>query len=382
MTTTEERSYLWLAFGLVLVLAGCGNHSPGAATLATLPEWKIDATPVVSIGEVAGDSSYIFAGIAAVRLLPDGQILVADRSSGTLRLYDGAGHFEHEMGRPGKGPGEFVYLSNAFLAPPDTILAYDAGSYRLTKFLMDGGLANTVTFHAPDGMPEIYLGTFGDGLYALAWISQGPRDLAGISADVMRVGRFRADGTMVGVVATDLGMRRLGSPRRVAPVPFSPSFSAVMLGDTIFHTDGLAGRVEATGETGDSIRTFHVTGKVWTLQGAVQRLETVLDSANLRRLDQLQGTAGLDTIPTISDMLRGEGDRLWLKTYDPATDNFLVRVRTGGEWVVVETSGTPVARVAVPANVRLMEIRGNRVAGIATDTLGVERVQVFALHRG
>ena len=187
---------------------------------------------------------------------------------------------------------------------------------------------------------------------------------------------------MVGVVATDLGMRRLGSPRRVAPVPFSPSFSAVMLGDTIFHTDGLAGRVEATGETGDSIRTFHVTGKVWTLQGAVQRLETVLDSANLRRLDQLQGTAGLDTIPTISDMLRGEGDRLWLKTYDPATDNFLVRVRTGGEWVVVETSGTPVARVAVPANVRLMEIRGNRVAGIATDTLGVERVQVFALHRG
>jgi hypothetical protein len=367
----------WVLLALILTLGAC-NRAPGAGGGASsLPEWKIDATPVVSIGEVTGDSSYIFADIAAVRLLPDGQILVADRSSGTLRLYDGAGHFEHEMGRPGKGPGEFVYLGNAFLAPPDTILAYDAGSYRLTKFLMDGGLANTVTFHAPDGMPEIYLGTFGDGLYALAWISQGPRDWSRISADVMRVGRFRADGTMVGAVATDLGMRRLRSP-----LPFSPSFSAVMLGDTIFHTDGLAGRVEATGETGDSIRTFHVTGKVWTLQAAIRRLETALDSAHLKRLDQLEGTAGLDTIPTISDVLPGEGDRLWLKTYDPATDNFLVRMRTGGEWLVVETSGTPVARVAVPADVRLMEIRGSRVAGVATDTLGVEHVQVFALHRG
>lgn len=376
------RTSRWLPLALLFALGAC-NRAPGPGSRASsLPEWKIDPTPVVSIGEVTGDSSYIFAGIAAARLLPDGQVLVADRSSGTLRLYDGSGRFEREMGRRGNGPGEFQYIADAFLAPPDTILAYDAMSYRLTKFLMDGRLAQTVTFHASDGMPGIYLGTFSDGLYAVAWISQGPRDLAGISADVMRVGRFRADGTMVGVLATDLGMRRLGSSRGVAPLPFSPSFSAVMLGDTIFHTDGLAGRVDATGEMGDSIRTFHVTGKVWTLQAAVRRLETALDSAHLRRLDQLEGTPGLDTIPTISDVLPGEGGRLWFKTYDPATDNFLVRMRTGGEWVVVETSGTPVARVAVPADVRLMEIRGSRVAGVATDTLGVERVQVFALHRG
>lgn len=377
------RASRWLPLALLLALGAC-NRSPGPGSGASsLPEWRIDPTPLVSIGKVTGDSSYIFAGIAAVRLAPDGQILVADRSSGTLRLYDDSGRFEREMGRRGDGPGEFQYIADAFLAPPDTILAYDGMSYRLTKFLMDGRLAHTVTFHAPDGMPAIYLGTFADGLYAVAWISQGPRDLAGISADVMRVGRFRADGTMAGVVATDVGMRRLGSPRGVSPLPFSPSFSAVLLGDTVFHTDGLAGRVDATGETGDSVRTFHVTGKAWTLQAAIRRLKTALDSADLRRLDQLAGTAGLDTIPTISDMLREEGDRLWLKTYDPAADSYMVyRKRTGGEWLVVETSGAPVARVQVPADVRLMEIRGNRVAGIATDTLGVERVQVFALHRG
>jgi antitoxin (DNA-binding transcriptional repressor) of toxin-antitoxin stability system len=194
----------------------------------------------------------------------------------------------------------------------------------------------------------------------------------------MEVGRFGSDGAMAGRVAAGLGMRRLRSP-----LPFSPSFMAVMLGDTVFQTDGVHGRVEAAEEDGTLVRVFDVPGKVWALQAAFQSLKAALDSSSALRLDRLEGTNGLDTIPTVSDMLKGEEDRLWFKTYSPDTDSqWVSRRRTGGEWIVVTTSGTPVARVAAPRNVRLMDIRGNHVAGVATDDLGVERVQVFTLHRG
>lgn len=367
-----------LVVALVVALGSCERGSKGADTASSSSQWTIDPTPIVSIGNVGGDPSYIFAGVDAVRLMADGQVLVVDRSSGTLRLYDRAGRFEHQMGRRGRGPGEFEYLTDAWLAGPDTIVAYDAQSARLTEFLTDGSLVGTVTFHAPDGRPEIYLGSFGDGFHAVAWISQGPRDWSKISADVMEVGRFGPHGARAGTVAGGLGMRRLRSP-----LPFSPSFMAVMLGDTIFQTDGLDGRVEATDETGKAVRAFAVGGRTWQLQTAFQRLRAALDSAGAARLSQLDGTNGIDTIPTVSDMLKGDGGRLWFKTYDPATDSHWVsRKRTGGEWIVVESDGTPVARVGIPGDVRLMDIRGDRVAGVATDDLGVERVRVFALHRG
>lgn len=375
----KRTSSVYLATACVLAVGSCGRPSDSSTTSAGLSEWTIDPTPMVSIGEVSGDSNYLFSGIAAVRLLPDGQILVADRSTGTLRFFSAAGRFEHKMGGRGQGPGEFNYLSEVLLAAPDTILAFDGLSDRLTKFLMDGRVAQTVTFHAADGNPELYLGSFTDGSYALALIRQGLRDWSKISADVMEIGRFRPDGSMADQVTTDLGMRRL----RHQPLPFSASFTAVMLGDTVFHMDGLRGRVKATGEAGTHLRTFRVTGAAWKLQDAFDSLEAALDSAGAERLEQLKGTAGLDTIPTVSDMLTGEDGHLWLKTYNPATDSYWVgRKRTGGQWIVVDTRGKPLAKVTAPKGFRLMEIRGQRVAGVAMDELGVERAEVFALHRG
>ncbi len=79
----------------------------------------------------------------------------------------------------------------------------------------------------------------------------------------------------------------------------------------------------------------------------------------------------------------GGSGRLWLKLYAPSTDShWLGRLRTGGTRLVVRTDGTPAARVPIPPGVRLMDVRGDRVAGVARDETGVERVEVFALRRG
>jgi hypothetical protein len=150
------------------------------------------------------------------------------------------------MGGSGEGPGGFESLYGAFLIRPDTISALDGAAHRLTKFLRDGRVVSTVSFRASDGYPEVYLGAASDGSHVVAWIRQVPRDPASVTADVMELGRFEADGGSRAKLGTDLGMRRLGSP-----VPFSGHFLGVMVGDTTFHTDGLRGEVRATGPTGD-----------------------------------------------------------------------------------------------------------------------------------
>lgn len=359
-------------------VVGCVDNSRDAAASDALAEWTVESQPLTTIGELEGDPAYIFSGIAAVRLLPDGRVLVADRASSTVRIFGLDGRFQLQAGRSGQGPGEFEYISDVFVLPPDTIAVYDSQAFRLTKILTDGHVAAAVSFHAPDGNPEVYLGQYADGSHGMAWIKQAPRDPSSIGADIMQIARFEADGRSATLLGTDLGMRRLRSP-----LPFSPHFLAVMVGDTVLHTDGVGGEVRATGPTGESLRTLRVATNAPDLDAATQSLAAALDSAGARRLEDIESNPGTDTVPAISDLLTDDRGLLWLKRYEPATDShWVLRRRTGGDWLVVRTDGATVATVSMPDGVRLMDVGDDRVAGVAEDSLGVERVQVFRLRRG
>ena len=373
-TRISRTCAVGLSFVCALATSGCGGANDAGPAFGDVPVWTVGSTASISIGALDGDPAYIFSHIEAVRFLPSGGVVVADRSSGTLRVFDPTGRFERQMGGLGKGPGEFSWLGEMFVLPPDTIVAYDPDLFRLTRYLASGDLLSTLTFHVPDGYPDLYLGGYPDGSYGVAWIKQVPFDRDRLSADLMRIARLGPDGSSADVLGEQSGMRRLGSP-----LPFSPSFMAVMVGDTIFHSDGVGGLVIATGSAGDNLRSFAVAGDGVPVGEALRQLESAVDSASALRLGELSSKVVLDTVPTLSDMLvDGEG-RLWLKRYAPATDShWVLRLRTGGEWLVVQTDGTPVARVRMPAGFRLMEVRGGRLAGVMHDDVGVERVQVYA----
>ena len=357
---------------LVVAISGCGADRNGGPGSEAIPTWTVQSSPRVSIGAVDGASAYILSHVEAVRLLADNRIVVADRSSGTLRVYGADGQFGHQMGGLGEGPGEFSWLGEAYVWPPDTLVAYDADLFRLTQYLVSGDLISTSTFRVPDGYADLYLGRYSSGAYGVAWIKQVPFDRTRLSADVMRVARLDVDGT-VAVLGEQSGMRRLGSP-----TPFSPSFVGVMVGDTVFQTDGLDGWITAIGPRGDTVRTFSVAGDPIPVAEAYRQLESALDSADAQRLMQVQGHPGLDTVPTVSDLLVDGQGRLWVKLYAPETDShWVLRKRSGGEWLVLETDGTLVAHVMMPPGFRLMDIRGRLLAGVMYDDLGVEKVQVY-----
>ena len=76
---------------------------------ARLP-WRIGPDPVVSIGEVTGDESYMLHRANDAATLPDGRIVVANTGTNELRVFDAAGVYLTTWGRAGEGPGEFTAL--------------------------------------------------------------------------------------------------------------------------------------------------------------------------------------------------------------------------------------------------------------------------------
>ena len=355
--------------------AACGGDggSPGV-----VEQWRIDPEPLVAVGDVDAEDPYLFARIAGVELLPDGRIAVADGMSGTIRVFHSDGRLDRQMGGIGDGPGEFRYINSLRVSYPDTLVVYDSQALRLTAFLATGELVSTVSFTSPDGWPEVYLGAYSDGSHAGAWIRQEPRDPSVVTVDQMKLGRFGPDGRLESILGSAVGMRRTGSP-----LPFSPHFLAVMVGDTVYHTDGLGGRLEVAGPSGEMLGVVRVPGGEWEAEEALARLEAILSESWSERLQGLKGLVAMESVPTISEVLADDEGRLWVKQYVPETDShWNRRLRTGGEWVVVERDGSVVARVSVPDGVRPVAIRDSRVLGVAFDEYDVERVQVHAIERG
>ena len=341
------------------------------------PVWIVDATPHVTIGLMEGEAPYLFQTVAGARLLADGRVVVADRGHAVLRVFDENGTYLSEMGGSGQGPGEFQYINALIAQHPDTLDVYDSRAFRLTRYLADGTLVGTLQVLGKGGFPEVFLGRFGNGDLAFAWISQEPRPLGSIHADAMQMGRFDATGRFVQLLGESTGMWRWEG----AMYPFSPHFYGFTKGDSVFFTDGLRPElriVDLTGGDSGSI-PLHATPKWGTDPWSA--LQSALEARDDQDALELLGDAPRDSIPATALVLRDTDGRIWAKEYAPATDsNWLgfFTHRSGGEWWVLDPGGEVLAQVEVPAGLIVLDAYGDQLLGLTHDALGVERI---VLHR-
>lgn len=99
-----------IALVFVLLAAACGEDVPQEDTAEATPD--VLSLPVVdSIGVELGDSAYVFGAIADAEVLPDGNIIVLDRTFCSMRIFTPEGEHVRTIAGMGSGPGE---LSNPF----------------------------------------------------------------------------------------------------------------------------------------------------------------------------------------------------------------------------------------------------------------------------
>ncbi len=90
-----------------------------------------DAT--ATIGREDGPDHFIFGEITDLKVTPQGTVVVVDRQTQDVRLFDSRGLFLQRLGRPGQGPGEFRAPHSLLVTPDSEIWVADM-QRRITVF--------------------------------------------------------------------------------------------------------------------------------------------------------------------------------------------------------------------------------------------------------
>ena len=162
---------------LVAFTVACGPADQADRGAPTELPFLVLSGPTLEIGVIEGADEYTFAAIESVIRLGDGTIAVSDAGSTLISVFDPTGTFLRRWGQRGEGPEEFRSLSRLYPHGPDSVMAADRSTTRISVFDLEGALGRQ--------LPGVDLS--GDSLFALdSWL----------------YGRFWVDGALTAAART------------------------------------------------------------------------------------------------------------------------------------------------------------------------------------
>jgi hypothetical protein len=356
------------------------------------PLLTLDTSAAVDIGETLDeDPDYQLFQVASALRLSDGTIVVANRGSHQLKLYDSTGRFVRNVGRQGAGPGEFEQLNWMGRLPGDTIVTYDFSGRRLSRFLPDGEFAGSVTLGGSNTSDFVFpVGMLDDGRMVVrrGAVFTAGESPSGRSRDSLMVMLAGADGivqdTLGRFPGTESSVQQSGSGNnRMMMVTSVPFARGTYLG---VHRDAI---VVATNDTYE-IRLFDTTGQLRRIVRRLgepvpvtpadveayrqQQLESAERSnAQFRTLieRQLADAEYPQTMPAYTSVMPDAAGRLWVRES--------THMGEPPRWAVYDPDGALMAELTVPDRFRPLDIGEDYVLGVLRDELELERVLLYRL---
>lgn len=106
--------------------------------------FSLDLNQALKIGEEFDDSaSYMFGNISSIQVNSRNEIFVADRSSNSIKIYNPNGEYRNQIGKRGRGPGEFFEITHFSIDHNDNLIILDRHQSRVSIFSPDSQLINT-----------------------------------------------------------------------------------------------------------------------------------------------------------------------------------------------------------------------------------------------
>jgi hypothetical protein len=350
--------------------------------------WSIGLEPSLSIGAVEGDSSYQFFGISGAHRTLNGEIVVVNAGSRSVRVYDVQGVFLRTFGQRGSGPEEFEMPVLAG-AVHDTLIIVDARHHRLTMVHPESGIARVVRVADDVGGFLNPAGTFGTGEVVFG----GAMDMGRtqIEQGLNRAHTFYRSCGPDGSLVTDFGhkmgadfyVKTLGTrgvESRPMLVPFGRVPLAAVSGERFFFGSGDAWEIEAHDVTGTLLRLIRydrppvpVTGE--HVSEYVDDFVANFPTENQARMRQLLAEIPVpETFPPYGGLAADLLGYLWVADYDPPGD-------VHSAWTIFDRDGAVSGRVMAPQGFSVLEIGGDYILGVYRDDMGVEYLRQYSLQR-
>jgi hypothetical protein len=349
--------------------------------------WKVTSEPSLSIGQEEGDSSSAFGDVVGAVSLNDGSVVVADKLSGLLSYFDGAGKFRFSRGGLGGGPGEMADLSALSSCGSSSVFAFDRQTHRVQQWNSDGVLQKEFELVEPTKARVPYRTACGSsGFVGIGW-----GDLSALSSN--RTNRFYTQSAPVWLFDTaGKVVRELGSfvqSERVFVVNQNGGGSSGPhpLGRSTVLAVTDSGVYIGTSEQFD-VRVYGLDGKLkeifrapshdsaYTKEFLDKYRATTLEgeAASRKKLVEKSGWLMPSGIPAYSEMIVDPGYNIWLHRFRAPWED-------SNDWAVFGSNGRYLGDVATPRGLNIREIGSDYVLGIVSDSLGVQRVERHKLDR-
>jgi hypothetical protein len=376
------------------------TNPPGDVVYAELA-----AEPSLSIGRLSGPDELLFGRIASARRDAAGKVIVADRQALQVRIFDAEGRHIQSLGRDGEGPGEFRSLLGAWPVryrdetgvDSRQVITADSELDRITRFSAEGTPVGTATLAGREDMSIRTIGLVGPdavlsrgspynlpdfGLLGGSMVNMARAMWGGEANRRVLFVRHRLDGVLADTLAEGrdaaFGSVAMGDGAMTFAIPFSSRSEAagsphgvVFTGGTQYaisaFEDGSLTLMARLDEAPPARTDEHLERYARGSEGADA------DEAEVREdIERYRQVPLPDRLPAYTDILFAEGGEVWARRYRFADES-------EARWDVFAHDGIYLGRVAVPASFRIEEISRGEALGVATDELGVERVQVREL---
>ena len=370
--------------------AGCGSperppawsevDSAGVRVVTSAPpavQWRLQAEPALSLGTVEGEGAALFFDVRDVELLGQDRVAVANRGSESVRVFDMNGSLVLEFGQAGHGPGDFTRLSMV-AEKGDSLVTYDEGNDRIGVRSADGVLRRTFRLEWFAGLLEPV--ALGDSTILTNTV-RGMAELHGNGSvvDSVLVSRYGYDGALLDSLGRIPGYVRTvassGIYNTVVDAPFTDLASFVDAGGGTCWVFGPAPEVRCLGPSGalrEIARVDMPPRPVTEQDVAAFWAEVETRKPSMYREAQLRVRKNMtfpEAFPVFSDLVLDDRERLWAEVYAKGEAE-------RGTWWIFD-GGRAVALISLPPGFELFDVEGDRLAGVRTDDLGVEHIEVY-----
>ncbi|MGW8267482.1 MAG: hypothetical protein ACWGSQ_14035 [Longimicrobiales bacterium] len=358
----------------------------GEGILPSASAWSQSPEPVLQVGAVEGAPEFQLHRIRAGLILNQDLFAIVNGGSQEIRSYDAEGGFRWARGSVGEGPGEYQGLQSIFRLPGDSILAWDGSLRRATVLGPAGEFGRTLSLHGEFISPSV-AGTFGDGTVLVTDARFNPGDATGDWQQLLStVVRYSAGGEPLDSIGT------FPWYRMKFMVANDSRAEALRLGfdrETQLAVRGKRAVIGTTKQyevlefepTGDLVRIIRWAGPDQTVTDAhrdayLQERLAVAPNDEIRRLIRTdhENRTFADQFPAYSTIRVDDRNRIWVEMYRrPGSPDV-------NRWLVFDENGILQASLPVPTDLRLLDIRGERVLAVFTDDLGIEYIRIFRIE--
>ena len=346
-------------------------------------DWRIGPEPALSIGELEGEEAYMLQLASDAVKLTDGRIVVVNRGSLQLRVYDAVGTHLATWGGRGLGPGEFTDLHQVERLPGDSVIVWGWLPGTITVFDKDGKFARTF---GPERRQDDRTGY---SLGPLAVTDDGSI----LASPYPR--SYLTDPLVVQIWDTEGGFR--------SSLGRHPSWEWLSFNDAWRWREKIFGRKLAREPWGDlvvvsptdryEIKAFAKDGTLAKIvrraheprsptqahaeayiEERVSRIPSEDIRAQQRR--EYRSIPVAERFPAFASVIADALDHLWVEEYEVEGEE-----RPGSLWTVFDPEGRVLGFVETPDGLEIYEIGEDYILGRVKGELDVESVQVWSLDR-